>query len=346
MIATLLFATYTTFGPIAQDASSLYVGEGGAIVRVDKSDSTQRMTLIPPVGHRIAAIDVDGDRLLYATAPAPHCTALPTFPPEMLYVHYNCSLIDAETDHELRSVSIFGGDDRLLGRSANGITEIAHDDDWIYWLEPSNSLTPLGARLFRRDKATGASGVIADGLIVSPLNQHPFALTTDAIYVVSAARLLRVSKSPGAAITDVAKVNADSSIAATDDTIYFVDEAQVFAHDARTGNTRRLQFPIAESGGATYPISILGVAPGIVVASEGAGWTNTNFRGWILSDLCSQTARLLHSTTSDRFHAYFIPPLSDPSFAIDSNGVYSGGQRVVTFASSPSGCERRRAAGR
>lgn len=337
-VSLLLATAFSTFGPIAQTDDSLFVADRGSIVRVDKSDTSKRVTLTAPTQRRIAAIDVAGDRVIYGTAPAPQCNAVPTFPPDTLYVHYLCSLTDDESEHELKSVSMFGGDEQVLVRTAGGVTQIAHDDDWIYWLEPSSGISPSAARINRKNRTTGAFELVAAGLVVSAVNQHPFALSDDAVYVVSGTRLLRLPKR-GGAVRDVAEVNADSSVAESDGMIYFVDAARVYALDSRTDRIADAHVPLASGCGATYPIAILGAAPGFVVAAEGSGCTNTAFLGWIASDLCANRATLLGSTTSDRIHAYFIPPLSDPAVAVDANGVWFGDTRKFTF--DHTGCRRR-----
>lgn len=339
----LLFATYTTFGPIAQDAASLYIADGGSIVRVDKDDPSKRTTLTAPISTRIAAIDVDGGRVVYATAPTPDCKAVPTFPPAMFYVHYICSLTADDSDYELRSVSIVGGDDQSLFHSRSGVTEIEHDSEWMYWLSPSTALAPGSGILRRKNNSSGAVDTLADSLVVSAVNQHPFAVADDAVYVVSHARLLRVPKSGGAAV-DVAEVDADTSIAIFEGILYFVRRAEVHALDTRTGHITTLRVRMPDTAGATYPIAILGAAPGLLLTSDGAGWTHTAFRGWSVNDLCTQTPTLLGSKTSDIFHDYFIFPLTEPPIAVDSRGIYIGGRRVLTFATPPSDC-RRRAAG-
>lgn len=342
----LLLATYSTFGPIAQDDSSLYIADRGSVVRVAKNDPSQRTALTVPSSRRIAAIDVDGDRVIYATAPVPQCTAVPTFPPATIYVHYVCSLTDASSDHELRSVSMFGSDERFLVHAPNGITEIEHDDQWIYWLEPGNGVAIASARLLRKSKETGGLDPLYSGLMVSATNQHPFVLAGDSIYVISGTRLLRVAKSGGGVMKDLAPANADSALAEIDGFVYFVNIGRAYVLDTRSESITEQRFPVTQSGGATYPISILGAAPGLVLASEGAGWTHTLFRGWILSDLCTNSAQLLGSKGGDASIGYFIPPLAEPPIAVDSNGVYISDRRALTFANPPAGCARRRVAPR
>jgi hypothetical protein len=341
----LLLATYTTFGPIAQDETSLYVADHGSIVRVDKNDPAKRTILTTPTPRRIAAIDVDGDRVYYATAPAPDCREVPTFPPATTYVHYNCSLADTDTDHELRSASASGGDEQLLFRESDGITEITHDAGWIYWLSPSNGTAPLSATLKRKNKNSGSWDVIAANLAVSVVNQHPFVLAGDTIHVVSGAHLVRIPASGGIPL-DITEVLADSSIEAIDGTLYYVrtSGSDVGALDIRTGVMGPVRFPLVVEQ-ATLPVAILGAAPGLAVLSELSGWTHTAFRGWIASDLCAGSATLLGSTTGDVFHAYFIPPLVEPPIAVDSTGVYVVDRRVTMFPSPPGGCGRRRAIG-
>jgi hypothetical protein len=340
---SLLLATYTTFGPIAQDDTSLYIADHGSIVRVDKNDPAKRTTLTIPTTRRIAAIDVDGDRVYYATAPAPDCRSVPTFPPETLYVHYNCALIDTEADHELRSVPLSGGEEQLLFREPDGITEIAHDAGWIYWLSPSNGIVPLGATLKRKNKVNNSWDVIATDLAVSVGNQHPFVLAGDSIYIVSGTRLLRFATSGGTP-TDVTEVHPDSSIEAIDGILYFAyfSGSDVGALDMRTGVMALVRFPLVVEQ-ATAPVSILGAGPGLAVLSEISGWTHTAFRGWIVSDRCTDSATLLGSTTGDVFSGYFIPPLAEPPMAVDSTGVYMADRRVLTFGAPPAGCGRRRA---
>jgi hypothetical protein len=340
VLAALLFATYSTFGPIGQDAQFLYVAQDGAIVRVSKDDPNQRTVLTVPTSRRIAAVDVDGDRVLYATAPSVSCSAAPTFPPDTFWVHYNCSLTDTEADHEIRSASLFGGDDRLVLHMPNGITELAHDDQWTYFLTPSNGMTPLSGRLFRQNKSTQVLQWMAADLLVSAANQHPFALTGDAVYVVSGTRLLRVTKSSNPVITDVAAVSADSAIASVDDVVYFATPTGIRALDAATGSLTNAPFPFVRVADVTFPVSILAAAPGVLVFTEGGGWTHTGFRGWVYSDLCAN-ARLLLYKEADVYHSYFFDPLGDPAVAIDARGVYFGDRRVVALPSAP--CHRRAA---
>lgn len=339
----LLLATYTTFGPIAQDNSSLYVAVHGSIVRVDKNDPAKRTTLTPPTTRRIAAIDVDGDLVYYATAPDPVCLEVPTFGTSSPFVHYDCSLTDTEMDHELRSVLVGGGDDHLVLRQFGGITEIAHDAEWLYWFTPSTAVKPAGAALLRKRKGDNSWNEIASNLIVSAVNQHPFALAGESVYVISGSRLLRIWPS-GAPPDYVSEVGADSTVEMVAGTVYFGYGADVGTVDAATGAVGYLRFPLVPTAGATGIVSILGGAPGHAVISEGAGWTHTIFRGWIMSDLCAHVATLLYSMTDDYFHAYFIPPLIDPPTAVDDRGIYVNDRRVVTFASPPEWCGRRRAA--
>lgn len=65
-------------------------------------------------------IDVDGDRVLYATAPAPQCGR--TYFGACSYP--DCTWIDAEPTHELRSAPSTGGVELALASHSRGITEI------------------------------------------------------------------------------------------------------------------------------------------------------------------------------------------------------------------------------
>jgi hypothetical protein len=329
---TLLFATYTTFGPIAQDDAYLYVARNASIVRVAKRTPDSSLTLTAPTTHRIAAVDLDGGRVYYATAPGVKCSTFPAFPPATVYELHRCALSDTETLHELRAVSTSGGDEQTIASDWNGIREIAHDDEWIYALAPSSGLEPAGGRLFRVSKATQQYETLASGLVVGVTNQHPFVLTSDAIYVVSAARLLRVPKSPPFTVKDVAAVGSDMPITALDDVVYFGSPAR--ALDARTGVITDLQLPVAQTGGATYPTGYLGAAPGLIVSTQEAGWTNSHFHGVVVSTLCTGTAQLLSSLVSQRIDLYFIPPLVDSPVAVDSNAVYTDFGEAVSSAST------------
>jgi hypothetical protein len=336
----LLFATYTTFGPVGQDAQYLYIADQGSIVRVDKHDPSNRLTLTSPTEHRIAAIDVDGDRVYYSTAPSPHCTAIPDFPPDTAYIHEDCALSDAESDHAVRSVATFGGTEQTVyGVGPNGNTQIAHDAQEIYGAVPSSGIAPESAFIWQMDKLTGQVTKLATNLVISVTNQHPFAVTTNAIYVVSAGRLLRVAKSGN--IADVAAINPDSAISAIDDTVFFVHDGTVFTLDSTSGAISALR---VATGSLDKPIAVLGTAPGVLVLSEETGFTHTVIRGWVSSELCNGVATTLGSIQGGSFNGYFIAPLSEPPIALDSKGIYVSDRSVRQLNIGPTPCGRGRAA--
>jgi hypothetical protein len=346
MLAPVLFlATYTTFGPIAQDDTSLYIADHGSIVRVDKNDPAKRTTLTIPTTRRIAAIDVDGGRVYYATAPAPDCRPHPLFPPETLYRSFNCGLTDIYDPHELKSVSTSGGEEQVIFTSADGITEIAHDETSIYWLVPSNSARPMSGQLFAKNKTTGTLISLANSLAVSAVfNQHPFVVGDDALYVASGASLLRVPKA-GGDVTAVVTVDVDSSISGFDGKVYFTRQDRVFALDTATGSSAEVQVRLAPVSGAPFPTSVIGAAPGLVLPTQETGFQNEALYGWTLSDLCTNTATSLGSISASVFDGYFIPPLTVPPIAVDSTGVFIGDRRVTSFTTLPTGCGRRRGVG-
>src|SRR5581483_6554070 len=194
--------------------------------------------------------------------------------------------------------------------------------------------------IWRVDKVTGQVSNLATNLVISATNQHPFALTSSAIYVVSAGRVLRVSKSGD--ISDVAAVNPDSTISAIDDTVYFVHSGTVFALDCGSGGIRALRVSVADSD---VPQAVLGAGRGMLILSRQTGFTHTIIRDWASADLCSGAATILGSTRGSSFNGYFIAPLSEPPIAVDSNGVYVSDQRVRQLNIGAMPCGRGRAAG-
>lgn len=343
LIPAVFIATYTTFGPIAQDDTALYIADRGSIVRVDKNNSSHRMTLTAvPTTRRIAAIDVDGDRVYYATAPSADCRAYPLFPPDTLYVGFNCLLTDIDDSHELRSVSATGGDEQVVSTSA-GVTEIAHDDKRLYWIVPSYGIYPLSGRLLGRNKTTGLLDLDVSSLAVSSvLDGHPFVVADDALYVVNGTRLQRVSKG-SRALKDVAAVDVDSSVALADTTVYFVQGGTIRSLDTRSGTLGVAGVPLARIG---VPVaqSVAGAAPGYVLAVQESGFSNEAIFGWTLSDLCTGDSTMLGSMSASVFKSYFVPPLTVPPLAIDSSGVFVGDRRAVAFPAPAGACGRRRAA--
>ena len=72
----------------------------------------------------------------YGTAPAPQCVREVAGSAGYQFV---CTLTDDAATHELRRVSIADGAEEALVKGTRGITEIAHDELFIYWLELSGN---------------------------------------------------------------------------------------------------------------------------------------------------------------------------------------------------------------
>src|SRR5205814_3597004 len=140
--------------------------------------------LTAPTEHRIAAVDVDGDTVVYGTALTSYCPFDNVCPPSFC-PDFACTVADTESVHSLSAVSTDGSNPHVLVSGLRGVTEIAHDDTWIYWVEPSSDLdgqTSNDGRLWRIDRS-GSTEVVAFGLTISFRNQHPFVMAEDAIYV-------------------------------------------------------------------------------------------------------------------------------------------------------------------
>jgi len=337
VLAAILAAVFSTFGPVGQDASSLYVADQGSVVRVDKENLT-RTSLTATTSRRIAAIDIDGDRVLYATAAAPRCEPYEVFPGNSAYHGHKCTWIDADATHELRSVPVTGGEGVALVEHSRGITEIAHDGDWTYWIEQATAEAARDGRLLRRRKVDGFVQLMADGLDVSPENQHPFVLQEDAVCVVSGALLLRISKFGGIARA-VADVNSQSSIAGGENLVYFVQQTRVYQFDSRTAVVSPIAFPYTGVG-LSYPLSILGIAGSRAVVTENVTSYHYESHIWFAADLCAQSVVTMGGVGNDNYNGYFIPPLSEPGIAIDSDRIYMSDSRVSIFYISPD-CRRR-----
>lgn len=329
LAAFILAASLATFGPIGQDPSYLYVGEEGGIDRVEKSDLSRHVRIVT-TERRIGAIDVDGDRVLYGTASAPKCVpyyfGIYTFP--------DCKWIDTEPAHELRSVPAGGGAEVVLASHSPGITEIAHDDDWVYWIEPAN-VDVRDGRLWRRRKADGLLQLLAENLDVSRENQHPFVLLEDSIWVSSGGQMLRIFKAGGIA-TAIIAVFPQTPIAADGPFVYF-------SSSSGSGSPDRIDSRTSSVSVVSYPNAvqavkfILGVADGRVVAmNQLQGIDGTN-REWHVVDLCAQTWRELGAVFLSKYQGSF-EPLTEPVVAIDSSNVYIDYDHVLSAVFSPSGC--------
>lgn len=336
----LLFASLSTFatvGPVAQDEQFLYVVDQGRIARVTKSDPSQRLLLTQATDRRIAAIDVVDGRVYFATAPAPSCVPYPLFGPDSAYFGYDCSLTDTARKHELRSVATTGGDEQLLHSTINGITEIDHDDEALYWLEPSTGFEPAGGSVWKKRRDQPSLQPIAHGLVVSVTSEHPLAVAGDAVYVSSNGHLVRVPKDGGAA-TDVASIEADSSIAAVNDVVYYASSGRIYArHTSGEADTVHLAYGLSCGG---YYRSVQAAAPGLLILTETCGVTGLFIRERVAMSLCDNSAQVLGSLTGSRSQSYFVAPLSEPPLAVDANGVWIGTSRVP-LPFSVDGCRRR-----
>ena len=330
LAAFILIASFSTYGPIGQDSSFLYVAGAGGIDRVEKSDLSRRVRIVT-TQRRIAAIDVDGDRVLYATSSTPKCE--PFYFGN--YTFSQCKWIDTEPTHELRSIPASGGMEVVLASNSPGITEIAHDYDWVYWIEPANGDARDG-RLWRRRKEDGLRQLLAENLNVDPENQHPFVLQDDSIWISSGSQLLRILKDGGIATTIIG-LFSQTPIAADGHLVYFLPSygggapAQI---DSRTLTSSVVPYP-NDANGVGY---ILGVADGrVVTMTQLRGIDGTN-RVWHLVYLCDQTWRKLGAVFLSKYQGVVFEPLTEPVVAIDSNAVYIDYAGVLTSVHSPSIC--------
>jgi len=343
--ATFLFATYSTFGPIGQDAQAVYVARDGSIVRVAKDNPEQQATLTSPAQYRIAAIDVDGDDVVYGTSITSQCPMLNVCPPAYC-PDFVCTLTNTEPVHSLNVVSTQSLISRTLVSGLRGVTEIGHDGSWIYWLEPSSDfkgITNGDGRLRRIDK----SGLVVETLLVgvkaSYRNQHPFVIADEAIYLNSGGWLVRVPKSGGwPEYVRQLSGGPESPLAIEGHFVYAAGSGRsVTVLDASSGEFHVMEAAVIESGGATGITSVLAAAPGVVVVQEFSGWTHTRWHAWAVSDLCRQTATLAAEVTF-YYGGFNVPALLAPPFAIDDRRIYMDYGRVYRYP-APRPCARNRA---
>lgn len=337
MIPALLFAAVvSSSATMSQDDSWLYLSQDSAVVRVSKTDATHRVRITPPMPHRIAAIDVDGDTVLFGTAPAPACvqtTKCPAFPCITV-----CPLADTNATHFIASVPVTGGEPQIVAGALSGVTQIAHDDGWIYWLEPSteddHQVSNADARLRRISRAGDVVETIASALTVSYRNAHPFVLGDDVVYVSSDKQVLRIPKSGGAPIAVATTVSTDDSgIAGAGGFVYFpnVSFSPVGAIDVRTGTVSAVHLPIVIEA-ATWVQSVLAATPRALAVEERSQWTHTHWRGWTASETCRNHPTLMNYALGDYLEEYFIDPLVAPAVAIDDDAVYMNDRRVLDIS--------------
>jgi hypothetical protein len=344
--AALLLATYTTFGPIAQTERNVFVAvdDGSVLQRIVKDADVVPFALAQSP-YRIAAVDVDGDDVLYGTSVRRKIKWQPLLPGDMAFQSATIELVDTEPVHTIERIAAIGGAPQTLVSALRGVTQLAHDTSWIYWLEPSSGTDTApapDAAMRRVDKSGLIIETIASGLTVPYSNQHPFVLAGDDVYINSGDQLLRVSKSGGAARA-VAETRPGSSIAITGDTIHFV--RAVAARQLQVGSDVEIAsvFPMQVTA-ATWADTILGAAPGLQFVQVGRAVTGLALRDAQLLGACAPntTARVLPVTSGNRSHLYFIDPLAAPPTAIDDRGVWMRNHRAIDFASPPEGCVRRR----
>jgi hypothetical protein len=347
LAAALLFATYSTFGPIGQDEVAVYVARDGSIVRVAKDNPAQQTTLTSPTSHRIAAIDVDGDEVIYGTSITSICPMTNVCPPAYC-PDFVCTLSNTEPVHSLHVVSTQSLTTRTLVGGLRGVTEIGHDASWIYWLEPSSDykgITNGDGQLRRIDKSGLVIETLAAGLNTSYRNQHPFVIAEEAIYLNSGGWLVRIPKSGGWP-EYVRRLGGgpESPLAIDGHLIYDAVGRSVTVLDVDSREVHVMAAAVViQGGGATGIVSVLGAGPGVVLVQEFAGWTHTRWHAWAVSDLCRQTATLLNETYFYSYGGFNVPALFAPPLAIDDRGIYSNGGRIYRFATPPSRCERNRA---
>lgn len=345
LAAALLFATYSTFGPIGQDENAVYVAQDGSIVRVAKDNPEQQTTLTSPTPYRIAAIDVDGDNVIYGTSITSKCPIVNLCPPSYCQ-DFVCTLTNTGPVHSLNVVSKQSLISRTLVSGLRGVTEIGHDASWIYWLETSSDykgITNGDGKLRRIDKSGLVIETLAVGVNASYRNQHPFVIADDAIYLNSGGWLVRIPKSGG--WPEYLRRLSGGPEAPLAIEGHFVYDAgwgrSVTVLDAKSREVHVMEAAVIESGGATGIVSVLGAAPGVVLVQEFAGWTHTRWHGWAVSDLCRQTATLIAEVTF-YYGGFNVPALLAPPLAIDDRGIYLYYGRVYRYP-APRPCERNRA---
>ncbi|MEA2571672.1 MAG: hypothetical protein QOI24_3673 [Acidobacteriota bacterium] len=343
--AAVLLAIYSTFGPIAQTERVIYTvtPSGSVLERVVKDDRSIAPFALAESPYRIAAVDIDGDEVLYGTAVREKLTSV-AIPPDGFYSRTTLELVDTGAVHSILRVHEGGGVPQTLISGLRGVTELAHDASWIYWVEPSSGLVTApaaDAALRRIDKSGLVVETVASGLTIPYNNQHPFVLAGDDVYVSSGGRLLRISKSGGPARL-ITTTFSGSAIAMVGDVLYFsCGGAGAVALQTRTDLILgALALPIYAGA-----ISILAAGPGLVIAESSSGSTGLVYRQWHLFGECPPAASVTFGFTAwgSRYGLYFMDPLSAPPIAIDDRGVWMRDQREITFASPPEACSRRRA---
>jgi hypothetical protein len=347
MFAALLLATYSTFGPIAQTEREIFTAtaDGSTLQRIVKDAPNVAPFPLAESPYRIAAVDLDGDDVLFGTSVRERIAWTPIFPNNDVYQSATIELVDAERVHAIERVNATGGVPRTVIGGLRSVAQLAHDASWIYWLESSSGAydTPAADAALRRiDKSGIVIETVASGLTIPYSNQHPFVLAGDDVYINSGDELLRVSKS-GGPTRAVARTRPGSAIALGGGTIHYVLDARLHRLEAGSDIELGSMYPI-QLAGATWADTLLGAAPGLLVAQVGWGLTGTNAREAELLGTCAPEAslRVIRLATGDRGHFYFVDPLSAPPTAIDDRGVWMRDHRVITFTTPPQLCTRRR----